>query len=216
MIRFDHLAIGCASLEAGSQYVFAHTGVTVPAGGKHPNMATHNRVMATGPDTFLEIIATDPEAERPAQPRWFGLDDAAVQARLAQASRPHAWILHSDDLARDLDIARQLGVDLGRPSHQRRGDLHWQFAVRDDGAIPLEGGAPMLMQWPDTGRHPAAGMADFGVRITGIALTSPCATKIATLLSALKAEVPGLSLCDGDETRLSVTVSVAGREVVLA
>jgi hypothetical protein len=215
MIRFDHIAIGCPTLEAGRAYVKAATGLDVPIGGQHPNMGTHNRVMATGPDTFFEIIAIDPEAPAPPRPRWFGLDEGAVQTRLAQSCRPHAWVLHSDDLARDLDIARGLGIDLGQPTRQTRGTLHWLFAVRDDGAIPLDGGAPMLMQWPGTGTHPAAAMADLGARITGIGLTSPQADRIDALMTALGLDVPRLALDHGPETRLAVTLAIGGREVVL-
>jgi hypothetical protein len=215
MIRFDHIAIGCPTLDAGRAYVKAATGLDVPVGGQHPNMGTHNRVMATGPDTFFEIIAIDPEAPAPPRPRWFGLDDDTVQTRLAQSCRPHAWVLHSDDLARDLDIARGLGIDLGQPTRQTRGDLHWLFAVRDDGAIPLSGGAPMLMQWPATGAHPAVRMPDLGARIRAIGLTSPCAGRIDALLTALGADMPDLTLAEGAETRLSVTLDLGDREVVL-
>ena len=87
--------------------------------------------------------------------------------------------------------------------------------MRDDGAIPLDGGAPMLMQWPETGTHPAARMADLGARIACIGLTSPHAERIDALMTAWGLDVPVLTLDHGPETRLTVTLAVGGREVVL-
>jgi hypothetical protein len=70
-LRFDHLVIGAASLAQGVDWVEAELGVTLPPGGTHPRMGTHNRLTAVGPASFLEIIAVDPAAEPPPRPRWL-------------------------------------------------------------------------------------------------------------------------------------------------
>ncbi len=201
MIRFDHIAIGCTTLQAGADYVEKHTGLTVPVGGEHPNMGTHNLVIATGLDTFLEVIAINPAAPKPVHPRWFGLDD------FSGAPRPLAWVCNSDDLDGDLEIARSLGIDLGQPTTQTRGDMTWRFAVRPDGKIPLDGVAPMLMQWPKMPLHPATKMADYGVR-SEVSIETPKATELTELLTALDAKHMPVTISQSPQTRLSFTLNL--------
>ena len=66
MMRLDHLALSALTLEDGVAHVGAALGVTLAAGGQHPQMATHNRLLGLG-DVYLEVIAADPSAKRPAQ-----------------------------------------------------------------------------------------------------------------------------------------------------
>ena len=50
----DHLVIGAASLAQGADWLAERLGVTLPPGGAHPRMGTHNRLTALGPDSFLD------------------------------------------------------------------------------------------------------------------------------------------------------------------
>lgn len=216
MIRFDHIAIGAATLDQGLAYVEQRCGLLVPVGGKHPLMATHNRVMAVGSDVFFEIITTDPKVSAPDHKRWFGLDDKMVQNRLLARARPLAWVLNSNDLQRDMDIAAALGVNYGQPLTLKRGDLRWQFAVRNDGAIPLAGAAPMLMQWPDLAHHPAARMPDLGARITSVAVRTPFAEKLKAMLQAMGGDIKPVTVNQADNLQMSVTLALkSGQKVVL-
>ncbi len=81
MSKLDHLAIVAPTLEEGVAYVEKTLGVPMAAGGKHPEMGTHNRLLRLGDDIYLEVIAVDPEAPRPERPRWFGLDDSEATVR---------------------------------------------------------------------------------------------------------------------------------------
>ena len=60
--RFDHLVVAATTLDAGVAWVQARLGVTVPFGGIHDHMGTHNCVGQLTPTTFLEIIAINPDA----------------------------------------------------------------------------------------------------------------------------------------------------------
>ena len=211
MLRFDHIAIGCATLEQGAAYMADKTGLAVPVGGEHPLMGTHNLVMALGVDTFFEVIAINPSAPKPSHHRWFGLDDAEFSN-----ARPHSWILNSDDLDEDLAKAKFLGIDLGIPTTLTRGDMTWRFAVRKDGAIPLNGAAPMIMEWPEMPAHPAAKMANLGVRIKSVNLGTPYTLILNNLLNSLGDGNMPIEIFDSPDTKLTMTLTLEdGREVVL-
>lgn len=73
-MKLDHLAVSARALDEGVAHVEAALGVRLAGGGKHPYMATHNRLLGLG-DIYLEVIAPDPEAQAPNWPRWFDLDN---------------------------------------------------------------------------------------------------------------------------------------------
>ena len=211
MLRFDHIAIGCATLEQGAAYVADRIDLIVPVGGEHPLMGTHNLVMSLGIDTFFEVITINPSAPKPSHSRWFGLDEATFPD-----PRPHSWILNSNDLEADLEKAKNLGVDLGIPTTLTRGDMTWRFAVRKDGAIPLNGAAPMIMEWPKMPAHPAAKMADLGARMKSVALRTPHASTLNNLLNTLGHGNMPIEITDSPDTKLTMTLTLEdGREVVL-
>jgi hypothetical protein len=183
MITFDHIAIAAPSLDEGAEYVRNLTGLTFPKGGEHPDMGTHNLVTALGPDTFAEVIAINPDATPPNRPRWFGLDDPTEQAKFPCIQ---AWLLRTDDIDGCIAKAAELGIDLGRATPFRRDALRWRFAVTDDGAIPLDGAAPLLLQWDETGpNHPANRMTDLGLRMDMLTIETPHADRLTELLDAL-------------------------------
>jgi hypothetical protein len=211
MLRFDHIAIGCATLEQGAAYVADRIDLIVPVGGEHPLMGTHNLIMSLGIDTFFEVIAVNPSAPKPPHRRWFGLDNATFAT-----PRPHSWILNSNDLEVDLEKAKDLGIDLGSPTTQTRGEMTWRFAVRKDGTIPLDGAAPMIMEWPKMPAHPAANMADLGVRMKSIALHTPHSAILNNLLNSLGDGNMPIEIFDSPDTKLTTTLMLEdGREVVL-
>ena len=150
MRDFDHLVIAARTLDDGVAWVERQLAVPMAAGGKHPLMATHNRLLSLGPGRFLEVIAIDPEAPPPGRPRWFELDTPALQARIARAPALVHWIERTDDIEREL---RDYGdrVDVLPVS---RGKYRWRMGVRPDGAFPGNGRLPTLIQW-DEGGHPA-------------------------------------------------------------
>jgi hypothetical protein len=172
MTVIDHLVVAAPSLEAGVAWCEATLGVAPGPGGKHPLMGTHNRLLkiasAAFPDAYLEIIAIDPLAPKPARPRWFGLDTLDVSAgpRLIHAvARSTMLDMHRWGL---INIGLQPGEPLAASRDTPQGMLAWQILVREDGALVCGGALPTLIQWQ--GRHPAQAMPDSGVVLQSLAL----------------------------------------------
>lgn len=179
MAAFDHLAVSTASLEAGTAYVEAALGVPLEPGGKHPHMGTHNRLLSLGPEEYLEVIAIDPDAQKPLHPRWFGLDRFAGSPRLTN------WIARVDDL----DAALAAAPDgAGRATDLARGDFRWRFGVPDDGCLPFGDAFPALIEWQGSAR-PAALLPDRGCRLTRLEIACPEPEALAAALSVSDARI---------------------------
>jgi hypothetical protein len=172
----DHLVVAAASLEQGVAWCEITLGITPGPGGKHLLMGTHNRLFsiasAAFPGAYFEIIAVDPEAPPLPRRRWFGLDDPALQHRIAETPR----LVHLVARSRMLDTHRErlvnLGIDPGLPLAMSRDTMHgrlaWQILVRDDGALQVGGALPTLIQWDGT--HPTENMPASGVALRELQL----------------------------------------------
>ena len=115
-LTLDHLTVSCLTLEAGVEAVEAVLGLPMGPGGKHAHMSTHNRLLSLG-DVYLEVIATDPAAPRPAWPRWFDLDNFLGAPRLTN------WVARCENLKSALEGAP---AGTGVPVALQRGDFRWQ------------------------------------------------------------------------------------------
>ncbi|QCI64032.1 VOC family protein [Phreatobacter stygius] len=182
MLKLDHLTIIAPSLAEGVHHVRDALGIDMPFGGRHPEMATHNHLLRLGDDIFLEVIAVDPQAERPAAARWFGLDDAkAVRAAWDDGRRLGGWVARSGEI--DVVLAWH-GPVFGDKRRVSRGDRSWLFAVPPDGALPMNGLAPSLIDW-DGRPTPAAAMPDLGARLKRFEVEHPDPARVAGLYDTL-------------------------------
>jgi hypothetical protein len=180
--QLDHIAVIAPDLQAGVDWVAECLGIVPPPGGVHGEMGTHNHLLHLGGSLFLEVIAVDPVAGKPSHRRWFGLDDHdAVAACWHDGRRLVGMVARTDDLPACIASAPDL---LGKPMRITRGARSWMFGVRDDGALPLEGAVPHVMDWGAAGPAGTA-MPDLGCR-----------------LLALVAEVADVSLARAVHTRM--------------
>lgn len=154
----DHLVVAAAELESGAAWLERHLGVTLAPGGRHALMGTHNRLLRLGPKSYLELIAVDPAAPTPGRPRWFGLDDPILKARIAERPRLIHWVARCDDIAAAcLACPEPLGdiLDLAR------GDYRWRITVPPNGHLPCGGLVPSLIGWQSPA-HPAERLLESG------------------------------------------------------
>ncbi len=191
------------------------------------------------PRAYLEIIAVDPEAPPPgrseggASPprgggrdaggghhdapspgrrRWFGLDDPAVQAALAQAPRLLHWVAGT----RNLDMLRwglvASGFDVGQTLAASRdtpaGRLEWRITVRDDGAVLAGGALPTLIEWRSA--HPTDAMPPSGLVLQSLLLRGLPAPAQALL------RTPGVRHADGEGPALEVRLQTPRGPVTLS
>jgi hypothetical protein len=221
-VLLDHLVVVAANLQQGVDWCEATLGVTPGPGGQHPQMGTHNRLLkiasAAFPLAYLEIIAIDPAAAPPGRVRWFGLDDPALQARMAQTPR----LVHLVARSTQLDMHRSglitVGEQPGDPlSASRdipaRGDLParrlaWQILVRPDGSTGCGGALPTLIQWQGT--HPAEAMADSAVVLQSLVLHG-LPLRVQQVL-----RLPGVAMHAGPGPALTGTLRTPRGEVVLS
>ncbi|MEL6747016.1 MAG: VOC family protein [Pseudomonadota bacterium] len=214
LLSFDHIAVRAPSLERGLNWVEAQLGITLPPGGSHPLMGTHNHLMALGPTTFFEVIAPDPGARaQGGRARWFDLDS------FSQTDTPRlAVVCHSPDLEATRQAGAAADLDLGTPLKLTRGDLHWHFMVREDGSMPLDGILPLIMSWPASvppTPHPAAGMPDLGWRLSALTLCHPDHDELTGKLELIGAP-PMLAVAQDAHPCVDVVLtSPAGEQVSL-
>jgi hypothetical protein len=177
----DHIVIGAAHLDQ-TITIEQQFGAAFGGGGKHPMMATHNRLLKLQDDVYCEVIAVDPDAATD-RPRWFSLDMPETEIKLRAVPRPLCWVWSVSDI--DHAVAT-CGYDLGRIITMTRDDLQWRLTVADDGALAQSGILPILIEWPD-GRNPANRMAESSVRLSRLVLTHPNPAMIADCLDRLGA-----------------------------
>jgi len=200
--HIDHLVVFARTLELGVQWCEATMGITPGPGGEHALYGTHNRLFKIAtpayPMAYLEIIAINPDAVRAVQApqrRWFDMDDAALQAAVADAPRLVSFVVNTSDIQAARSALTAQGIDRGpvlqASRRTRRGLLQWQITVRADGQRLFDGALPTLIQWGKTDDaepmrlHPRNSLPRSGVTLQGIAVTHPTAGKLQAAYEAI-------------------------------
>ena len=178
--RFDHAVIGAAHLGDAADIVEARLGADLTGGGKHPLMATHNRLMRLK-DGYLEVIAVDPNAPIPGRIRWYALDSPETVGRLADGPRALCWVAAVDDIEQ---AAAGCGYKCGRIIEVTRGNLHWRLTIPDDGSLAFGGILPALIEWPP-GITPVAALPDSGLALAGLKASHPNPAMVMNCLDRL-------------------------------
>ncbi|WP_343081212.1 VOC family protein [Ostreiculturibacter nitratireducens] len=193
-MELDHIAIAARTLEEGTRAVEEVLGISLAPGGRHPLMGTHNRLLSLGPGLYLEVIAIDPEAAKPAHPRWFRLDEFDGPPRLAN------WVVRVPDLDAALAAAPK---GAGRPVALERGDLRWRMGVTETGRLPFDDAFPAFIEWEGEA-HPSARLPDVGCRLTRLTVTHP---RAEALRAALPLADTRVSIVPGPDAALMAEIA---------
>ena len=221
----DHLVVYAADLASGVEWCEHTLGVTPPAGGEHPLMGTHNRILGISspahPRAYLEVIAINLGAASTRQPsvrRWFDMDDAALQQQVARhgpqlihwvAAVPDVQAAHAALSAQGLE--RGAIVTASRPTPQ--GLLQWRITVREDGLRLMDGCLPTLIEWGAA--HPCNSLPASGVQLQSLALQHPQAATLQAACEAIGGAAQ-VAVSAGDAPRLAARLATPRGPVTLS
>ena len=213
MNRIDHIVIAADNLAQGVDYVRETLGVEIPKGGFHKTMGTHNHLMQLGNETYIELIAIDPQAGIPPHPRWFGLDQALMRESLKQRPRLITWVMNTGNIQQ---LASQASFAVGRPTALSRDNLRWEIALSDDGRLLADGLLPYCIQWHSS-PHPSQGMAELGCNLKSLAIHHNRPQWIAAQLESIGANhLVGIeSIPDTEAAYLSAVVETQNGSVTI-
>ncbi len=177
----DHLVVAAPDLDSGAAWLEAKFGARLAPGGRHAAMGTHNRLLRLGPALYLELIAVDPAAPKPGRSRWFGLDDPATRARIAERPRLVHWVARTNHLVATLAACPESLGDVLALSRDR---LRWRITVTADGMPSMDGLLPALIEW-ETEQHPASGLPETGCELMKLEGFHADAERARSALAAL-------------------------------
>lgn len=189
----DHLVVTAESLSAGVNYVEQILGAAMQPGGEHVRMGTHNALLKIGPASYLEVIAVNPEASPVRRARWFALDNLEHTA----TPRLATWVVRTSSVER---ATQRTPFSLGDIEPMSRGSLEWRITIPQNGSLPFEGIAPMLIEWGDNS-HPAAALPESGVSLVQLEGFHPMSDEINAMLRRIGFEgnvaITGVSQGEG-------------------
>jgi hypothetical protein len=203
--QIDHLVVMASTLDAGVQWCEETLGITPGPGGEHEKHGTHNRLFKIAspkfPLAYFEIIAINPAAVIPKRsqvPRWFDMDNKALQKAVAEQPRLIHFVASTDDVKAARHVLRTQGIERGQVVHASRksskGTLNWQITVREDGERLFDGCLPTLIQWgkPDATEplrlHPRNSLPRSGVTLQSLAVSHPSNAKLEAAYQSLGLE----------------------------
>ena len=130
----DHIVVAVRDLEQAIEH-YRHHDFTVNYGGEHASGTTHNALIVFKDGTYLELMAlTGKEKVR---------EDAADYSDLIRGKTGIVgFAVASRDLAQDIDVMHQRGIDMPEPEYgsRRRADgvkLEWITTMHADHMSPF-------------------------------------------------------------------------------
>ena len=179
--RIDHIVIGAANLISGTNILEKKLGTEFSPGGEHKIMGTHNQLLKLQSDIYLEVIANNPNVDKPSRPRWFSLDEARTKEKIKHSPRVLCWALEVDNIE---DTVKKCGYNPGEILKISRGELTWKITVPSNGMLAENGVLPALIEWP-TDQHPTKKLTNNKVSINKLSLFHPEPNKIKSIISNL-------------------------------
>ena len=193
----DHITITAPTLEAGAELVERVLGVPLQKGGEHPRMGTHNLFLRLGDSVFLEVIACNPNAKKPNRPRWFALDDMNENTPASLKT----WVVKTDDIKATLNNCSE---SIGEIEPMSRGETNWLFTIPKDGSLPINEGAPALIQW-QTESHPTTAFIDHGLSLSKLQIIHPEPKRLLTFIKSINLK-EDIEVLKGDTVKMTAYI----------
>ena len=195
----DHLVYACAHLARGMDEIENLLGVRPVPGGQHPEFGTHNALLSLGPETYIEVIARDPDST-------VSVPSALAELANDQKSQLKTWVLRTEEIDQLAGVANAAGINIGsvQSGCRRAPDgsaIRWKLT--DHNAMPMDGAIPFLISWGDT-PHPA-GVVPRGGEFLSLTIEHPDADYVRAALSVLGVE---LEVIQAAEFKLTAGIQV--------
>lgn len=197
MYNIDHFMIAANDLERLSEYFTTLTGIPAAPGGSHPDLGTHNKLVATTTDVYLELIAPNPALNV----------SSGLREVIEQMEDPvvHRMIVLGQ-LDRFPDIV-QAYEKAGVPAEVKplsratsTGEvLHWHLlmpAARNEFGIF----APLFIDWGEA-THPSRSLPPAPCTLVDIQAAHPEPERVRALWADIGFDMP---LLEEDEPRMSI------------
>ena len=179
--RIDHIVIGAANLILGTKILETKLSTKFSPGGEHMIMGTHNKLLKLQSNIYLEVIANNPNVNKPSRQRWFSLDESNIKEKIKKSPRLLCWVLEVDNIE---DTVKKCGYNPGEVLQLSRDELTWKVTVPSNGKLVENGVLPILIEWPSN-QHPSKQLNNSKVSINKISLFHPEPYKIKSIVSNL-------------------------------
>ena len=193
----DHIIITAPTLEAGAELVKQTLGAPLQKGGEHPRMGSHNLFLRLGDRVFLEVIACNPNAQKPDRPRWFALDKIKKDTPASLKT----WVVRTDDIKATLNDCSE---PIGEIEPISRGETHWLMTIPKDGSLPINEGAPALIQW-QTESHPATTFIDQGLSLLKFQIIHPEPKRLLAFITSINLK-GNIEVLQGDTVKMTAFI----------
>jgi len=211
LLKLDHLTVVAPTLSEGVSHVRDCLGIEVPFGSRHEYMGTHNHRIQLGNSIYLEIVALDPEGCDPGRPRWFGLSNQEqVRTNWDAGRRLRGWVANTESI--DFVLSRHSAI-FGEKVALPVTNPSFAFAIPKDGALPLDGVAPSIIDhWGDAAY--IAAIPDLGARLSSFTVEHPDPIHTTELYDALGlAQPPKVVRADNFRLRALIRTQAGLREL---
>ena len=186
-LTLDHLVYAVSDLDESIATFESSLGVAPRFGGRHTGIGTHNAVLSLGDDSYVELIARDPQTQTPGTGLPFGLDTLT-------APRLVTWAVRSHAIDHDVERSRAGGFDPGVVLDMTRDEpdgsvVRWKLSLQTK---PFgEGLVPFVIDWGSS-RHPAqtASGEPTGCSLESLLAHHPDPQSILAAFEALGCELP--------------------------
>jgi len=199
MHDIDHFMIAANDLGRLAAHFTAVTGVPVAEGGTHADLGTHNKLIATTTDTYLELIAPDPASDT--------RSDLREAIELIETPRLHRIIVLGslDRFPAIVETYRRAGIPaVVKPLSRRSASgemLHWHLLM-PAGGNAYGAFAPLFIDW-GTATHPSRSLPPAPCTVVDCRARHPDPRTIRALWNELGFELP---LEQGQASRMVVTL----------
>lgn len=203
----DHLIYGVPDLGAGRDRIERLLGVRPVPGGRHPDYGTRNALVGLGPETYLEVMAPDPDLPRPTDGVLFGLDERVSPGFVT-------WALRGEEIEARAAEAGSHGLALGpveAGSREKPDGTVLTWKLTDPRVLPCGGAVPFLIAWGET-PHPAGTVPGAG-ELVGLRLEHPDPDAVRGGLAALGVEA---QVTAGPRARIVATIRTPDGDVEIA